>query len=390
MAFRHLWRITLAVGWFVVPLASSRSVGRGDETRSAAPVVARRDEIVRTAGIVPVAAMRVARMAHTASRLRDGRILIAGGLTDADHANSGAEAYDPATARFRSLPPLGTLRHSHTATVLPDGKVLLVGGYAERGRTLAEAELFDPTTNTFMPTGSLGTPRAGHIAVALLDGTVLVAGGVGPNWQFLASAERYDPATGRFMPTGAMTVARESHTAVRLHDGQVLIVGGHQGRHAAIVLYASAERYDAFRGTFRRVGAMAIRRHKHDAVVVPDGRVLISGGTDERDNAGVYRSTEWFNPRTNSFAPGPALARPRYKHNGNSVVLPDGRVLLAGGASQAETFDPRSGVAAVVSGTDELTGQFSAVAPLATGGVLITGGYGHNRGPQAAAWLYRP
>ena len=390
MASRLLWRITLAVGWFVVPLASSRSVGRGYETGSALPVMARRDEIARTAAIVPVAAMHVARMAHTASRLRDGRILIAGGLTGADHAKTGAEAYDPATARFRSLPPLGTLRHSHTATVLPDGKVLLVGGYAEHGRTLAEAELFDPTTNTFAPTGSLGTPRAGHIAVALLDGTVLVAGGVGPNWQFLASAERYDPATGRFAPTGAMTVARESHTAVRLHDGQVLIAGGHQGRQAAIILYASAERYDPVHGTFQRVGAMAIRRHKHDAVVVPDGRVLISGGADERDNAGVYRSTEWFNPRTNSFAPGPALARPRYKHNGSSVVLPDGRVLLAGGASQAETLDPRSGGAAVIPGTDELTGQFSAVAPLATGGVLITGGYGHNRGPQAAAWLYRP
>ena len=390
MALRLVWRITLYVGWFVVPLLSSPPVGHGDETASGAPVIARRDEIARTAVIVPAAAMRVARMAHTASRLRDGRILIAGGLTDADQARAGAEMYDPATARFRSLPPLGTLRHSHTATVLPDGKVLLIGGYAERGRILAEAELFDPATNTFAPTGSLGTPRADHIAVTLLDGTVLVAGGVGPNWQFLASAERYDPATGRFVPTSPMTVARESHTAVRLHDGQVLIAGGHRGRQSAIVLYASAERYDPVRGTFQPVGAMAIRRHKHDAVLVPDGRVLISGGSDERDNAGVYRSTEWFNPRTNSFAPGPALARPRYKHHGSSVVLPDGRVLLAGGASQAETFDPRSGVAAVVSGTDELTGQFSAVAPLATGGVLITGGYGHNRGPQAAAWLYRP
>jgi hypothetical protein len=329
-------------------------------------------------------------MAHTATRLGDGRILVAGGFTDVEQASAGAEAYDPTTARFRPLPPLRTLRHSHTATLLPDGKVLLVGGYAEHGRTLAEAELFDPLTNTFSPTGSLIAPRAGHIAVALRDGTVLIAGGVGPNWQFLASAERYDPVTGRFAPTGTMTVARESHTAVRLADGQVLITGGHQGRQSAITLYASAERYDPVRGTFERVGDMAVRRHKHDAVVVSDGRVLITGGADERDAAGVYLSTEWFDPRTNTFAPGPALARPRYKHNGSAVLLPDGRVLLAGGASQAETIDPRRGDAAVVPGADQLTGQFSAVASLKAGGVLITGGYGHNRGPQASAWLYQP
>lgn len=379
---RRRWlQASVAVVVFTTPRAAPRPAVVAVEM---APPAGRRAEIQ------PTAAMRVPRMAHTATRLRDGRILIAGGFTDLAQDSAGAEVYDPATARFRPLPPLRTLRHSHTATVLPDGKVLLVGGYGDRGRVLSDAELFDPATNTFVPTGSVGAARAGHIAVALRDGTVLVAGGVGPDWQFLASAERYDPATGRFTPTGAMTVARESHTAVRLPDGQVLITGGHQGRREAITLYASAERYDPVRGTFQRVGDMVVRRHKHDAVLVSDGRVWISGGTDERDNAGVYRSTEWYDPRRSAFTLGPPLARPRYKHNGSSVLLPDGRVLLAGGASQAETFDPRSGAVAVVSGADQLPGQFSAVAPLGTGDVLITGGYGSNRGPQASAWLYHP
>jgi hypothetical protein len=317
-------------------------------------------------------------------------VLVAGGFTDDAHAALSAEAYDPVAERFAMLPRLGTPRHSHTATLLPDGKVLLVGGYAAGNVPTSDAELFDPATNTFIHTGSLGAARAGHIAVALRDGSVLIAGGVGPAWQFLASAERYDPATGRFTPTGAMTVARESHTAVLLADGKVLITGGHQGRHAAITLFASTELYDPERGTFRRAGDMTIRRHKHDAVLLPDGRVLISGGADERDNAGVYNSTELYDHTAGTFASGPALARPRYKHNGSSVLLRDGRVLLAGGASQAEVFDPRRSIFDVTTGSDQLTGQFSAVALLRSGGVLITGGYGRNRGPQPSAWLYRP
>ena len=320
------------------------------------------------------AAMRVARMAHTATTLRDGRVLVAGGFTEEAHAALSAETYGPVTERFTLLPALRTLGHSHTATVPRDGRVLLVGGYGAGGRPVSAAEPFDPVTNTLTLTGTLDAARAGDIAVALDDGTVLFAGGVGVEWRFLADAERYDPATGRFASTGSMSVAREGHTAVRLNDGQVLITGGHQGRHAAIALYASAARYDPVQGTFRRVGDMTVRRHKHDAVRLSGGRVLVS---------------KRFNPTTDSFVSGPALVRPRNKHNGSSVLLRDGRVLLAGGAAQAETFDPRRRAFDVVAGADQLMGQFFAVALHGTGGVLITGGYGSARGPQPSVQSFR-
>lgn len=341
-------------------------------------------------GISQTANMRVPRMAHTATTLRDGRILVAGGFTTEAQAAQSAEVFDAVNERFLPLPRMRALRHSHTATLLPTGKVLIVGGYADGGRTRTEAELFDPSTNTFTATGSLATARAGHIAVALRDGTVLIAGGVGDDWRFLSTAERYDPATGRFSATGPMTLERESHTAVLLHDGQVLITGGHRGRRTAMVLYASTELFDPATGTFRRSGEMHVRRHKHDAVVLADGRVLVSGGSDERDNANVYRSTELFNSATGTFSAGPALSRGRYKHNGTSVLLPTGQVLLAGGASQAELFTPREATFEIVAGADHIAGQFSAVAALRTGQVLITGGYGDDRGPQASAWIYRP
>jgi hypothetical protein len=358
-----------------------RKPGRGDAS-------AMNSNRPSNGSLVPAPAMSAARAAHTATALPDSRILIAGGFVEKGAA-TGAEVYQPDAGRFAPLPPMITTRHSHTATVLADGRVLIAGGYGEGTTTLATAEIFDPAANAFTPTGSLLAARAGHVAVLLQNGKVLIAGGVGPAWDFLSSAELYDPATGRFSPTGSMTVARESHTGVRLLDGRALIVGGHRGRRADITLYASAEIYDPASGAFRRVGDMRIRRHKHDAILLPDGQVLITGGSDEGDDRGVYDSSELFDPKTETFTAGPTMKLGRYKHAGSSLVLPSGLVLVAGGAPRAETYDPLSRTFTLVAGDARMAGQFSAVAPLKHGGALITGGYGNGGGPRASAWVYQ-
>jgi hypothetical protein len=339
--------------------------------------------------IEATALMSAARAAHTATALPDGRVLVVGGFVEKGSVR-GAEAYTAGVGRFSALPPMVTTRHSHTATMLPGGKVLIAGGYGEGATTLASAELFDPATNTFASTGSLGSARADHVAVLLEDGAVLIAGGLGPDWAFLSSAELYHPATGRFSPTGGMTVARESHTAVRLQDGRVLVAGGHVGRRAAMRLHPSAETYDPATAAFTRVGDMRIRRHKHDAVRLANGQVLITGGSDERDSDGLYDSSELFDPATGTFTIGSSMRLPRYKHAGSSIVLASGLVLIAGGAPQAETYDPVRRLFAIVPGDVRLAGRFSAVARLGTGGALITGGYGERLGPQSSAWIYRP
>lgn len=334
--------------------------------------------------------MSVARAVHTATALSDGRVLIVGGFTNEANAAQGAEAFDVRTVRFTQLPRMVTLRHSHTATLLPNGRVLIAGGYTAGTLTTTSAELFDPSTNTFTATGSLVASRAGHVAVLLKNGKVLIAGGIGPEWSFLASAEVYDPATGQFTATGAMSESRESHVAVRLDDGRVLIAGGHSGRRADIKLHSSAEVYDVATGTFKRTGDMRVRRHKHDAILLRDGRVLVTGGADERDGAGVYNSTEIFDAKSGTFSVGPAMKLGRYKHNGSATLLKGGGVLLGGGAPQAETFNPVSDTFELVNGDARMAGQFSAVAPLSDGRALITGGYGNGAGPRASAWVYRP
>lgn len=343
----------------------------------------------------PLPPMSARRAAHTASSLPDGRVLVAGGFvamatSSQAHQSNDAEIFLPNEKRFASLPRMVMSRQSHTATLLTNGTVLLAGGYDESGEVTPSAEIFDPKSDTFAPVGSMLHARAGHVAVQLDDGRVLLVGGVGPNWSFLSSAEIYDPATGRFSVTGGMETARESHVAVRLEDGRVLVTGGHRGRRSDIEIFRSSEIYDPLTKRFRPAASMKIPRHKHDAVLLPDGRILVTGGADERDSQGVYDSTELFDPDAEIFTLGPAMQLGHYKHAGTSWVLPNGNVLVSGGAASAELFDVVHGTFRVVDGAAHLSGQFSASALLEAGAVLVSGGYGGGTGPRDEAWLYRP
>ena len=87
---------------------------------------------------------------------------------------------------------------------------------------------------------------------------------------------------------------------------------------------------------------MVVRRHKHDAVLLRDGRVLITGGSDERDGDGAYVSTEFFDPGAGAFIAGPSMVHARYKHQGSARTLPTGDVLVAGGAANAEVYDAKA------------------------------------------------
>lgn len=339
--------------------------------------------------VVATPQMTSKRAGHTATLLADGTVLIAGGFADEEaKALPSAEIFDPETESFSAINPMNGARQSHTATLLPNGKVLLAGGF--NGDYLAGAELYDPATRQFVPTGSMKTARMGHVAVVLNEHQVLLAGGTGVGWAFLESAEIYDVESGTFAATGDMAAARVSHTATLLKNGQVLIAGGHHGRRSAIEIYDSAELYDPLRGEFAPAGKMTVARHKHDATLLADGRVFISGGADERDARGAYGSTEIFDLGADKFTPAGEMHTTRYKHQGTSLLLQNGMVLLVGGANTTEIYDPQNGSFYKAADGVGSTRFFATATLLGNGQVLFAGGYGLKTRTDAQAWILSP
>lgn len=134
----------------------------------------------------------------TTSVLHDGRVLVAGGTnntTGSTGAHKTSEVYDPVTGSWAPAGELAINRIGHTATVLRDGRVLTVGG-GGLNATLVQAEIFDPALNSWSSAGIMTLARAGHSAAIMSDGRVIVAGG----WSDLGSAshvaEIYDPRVG--------------------------------------------------------------------------------------------------------------------------------------------------------------------------------------------------
>jgi len=332
-----------------------------------------------------VATLRSARAAHTATALQSGGILLAGGINEGGSSLASVERFDPRDNSIHEVGSLAAPRAAHTATLLPDGRVLVAGGY--NGEYLNSIEVFDPSTNRFHAAGWLAEPRSGHTATLLPNGRILFAGGVGRGWTFLQSGEVYDPATGRSELVGSMSVPRESHTATLLQDGRVLIVGGHRGRRQDMVVYSSAEIFSLQSRRFESTGTLGTPRHKHDAVKMADGRVLVIGGADRSDRV-YYPTTEFYDPRTGIFERGPFMANARYKIAGTAILLPDENVLVTSGAQTAELLDAANGQFRAVRGDLPAALRFAAAASLRDGDVVIAGGYDDASRTSAGVWRF--
>ena len=329
------------------------------------------------------------RIGHTATLLPDGRVLVLGGAQNFSglFELATAELYDPHTGTWTSTAPMTDVRWGHTATLLPNGMVLVTGGQPDGGggESWASAVLFDPASGTWEPTAPMLVARTGHTATLLSSGQVLVSGGYNGAGA-LSSAELYDPDLRSWTATGDMGFARVGHAATLLADGHVLVEGS--GTPTGVV--ASAELYDPRSGTWSDTGRMAEGRAGPTATLLSDGRVLIVGGTGGGSSfSNALASAEIYNPATGAWSGAASMHTDRKHHT--ATLLPDGTVLVTGGTgsddyhdsiASAEIYDPGRDTWSAIGDMHEFRAGHSATL-LQNGNVLVAGGTAEQYGTAA-------
>jgi N-acetylneuraminic acid mutarotase len=178
-------------------------------------------------------------------------------------------------------------------------------------------------------------------AVTIDDaGTVLVAGGADASGAAVRQAAIYDPAHGTWTAVGDLTTPRRLHALTLLPDGKVLATGGLSGADDGGPGLASAEVYDPAKKSWTATNQpMAEPRWGHSAVLLDNGTVLVAGGTGVRAGLATHalRSAERFDPGTGdpvvtgTWAAAGSLTDARTGHT--ALVLAGGAVLVCGGTA---------------------------------------------------------
>jgi galactose oxidase len=279
------------------------------------------------------------------SALPDGRVVVTGG-----NDSGKTSIYNPATDAWATGPTMTTARGYQASATLSDGRVFTIGGSwsggvgGVGGTPHKAGEVYSPATGwTALPNARVepmltadantnGDYRKDNHAwlFGWSNGTVLQAGpSRAMNWYSTSGSGGTTPAGNRADDRDAM-----NGTAVMYDAGKILTVGGatSYGDVAATanayVLSVNGTSVNA-----RRVGSMANTRAYHNSVVLPDGKVVVVGGQNFpmpfSDNTAVL-SAELWDPATEQFSPMAPAAIPRTYHS-VALLMPDARVFTGGG-----------------------------------------------------------
>lgn len=274
--------------------------------------------------------------------LPDGRLFISGGHDPNTGKKQDAigvvecDIYDPIARTWTRTAPLGQKRWYPTNVGLANGRVLVFGGTASPGVPSPTVDEYDPVSNTMRRLPTSADKSVGQYPRMHLtaDGRVLLGGPSG-------TTSAFDPATNRWSTVASMIYGKRSHGAVALLPGsnQVLAAGGGSPTRTAETLDLSlaAPRW-------RSTGSLSFARMLANTVVLPDGKVLIVGGGAAFKYTGPVKVPELFDPGTQTWAPMAPQQGGRMYH-ATALLLPDGRVLSAGQdsgglARYGEIFSP--------------------------------------------------
>ena len=277
------------------------------------------------------------RVSATATLLTDGRVLIAGGSAvdcgtacgDNGEGLVTAEIYNPATGKFSRTGSMSQRRVSAAAVRLNDGRVLVFGGSSS-------AEIYDPKTGKFTRMATLPAHFGGSIfnhAFLLSDGKVMMFGtdDDGP------AVMSFDPATGKFTHNSLVfapgVAASEDNdgpqTATLLKDGRILLT-----ESGYLEMYDPATGAVTDSGTVSVPGDTAGQFGVPTATLLADGRVLIAGGYDSSASPSTPINLAFLYDLASGLGQSAPMLSARYGQT--ATLLPNGSVLIVGGSKDSQ------------------------------------------------------
>ncbi len=235
----------------------------------------------------------------TATTLTGGDVIVIGGL-EGTAASGEVDDLSIANGTASAIALRTTLAHpryAHTATRLGDDEgapVLITGGVDDTGMPVAAAELYKPLSQDFSSTfnASMVVPRSQHQAMLMPDNSVLVIGGVDATGQNGVDTLELFSLDGGFVSVGTLpaTAGLVGFTATTLPDGRVLLIGGSRAPGATPLSTAFIASLDPIDGSVDVVATdeLSVARMNHQATLLCDGTVLVSGGADGTEIAERY------------------------------------------------------------------------------------------------------
>ncbi|HXJ06002.1 MAG TPA: fibronectin type III domain-containing protein [Candidatus Acidoferrum sp.] len=276
--------------------------------------------------------------------LPDGRPFILGGTlqyTPAFLGLSKTAAYDPASGSFVDLQSMAHGRWYPTGTVLGDGRVIVFSGLTETGSTNTAVEIYKVGSGWSAQFNAPFTPPLYPRMHLLPNGKVFFSGSTTQSWTFDPSNQSWAPG-----PSTIYGNTRTYGTSVLLplmpakgYAPKVMIMGGDSPSTS------TTELIDLSVSNPKWVSgpSMVQPRIEMNATILPDGRILTSGGSQiDEDGTTASLKAELYDPKvgtTGGFVSAGSNFYPRLYHS-NSLLLPDATVLLAGSNPHQGTYDP--------------------------------------------------
>jgi galactose oxidase len=271
--------------------------------------------------------------------LPDGRLLVTGGHIFDSQGLNCSTFYDPFTDVWTAGPTMNNGRWYPTAVTLPDGRAFVCSGSFPTGPL--QPPLNANTLNNIPQvlengawrdlTNFIGLPLFPRFHVAP-NGSVFMSGSLATTY-FL---ENFPPGSlGTWVPVGTRTVQNADYAPSVMYDvGKVVFIGGGSTTNVVETIDLNAPK-----PAWAVAAPMKFRRRQHNATLLPDGTVLVTGGSQGAEFDGLnpgepIHTPELWDPSKGTWSPMSPEAVDRCYHS-TAVLLPDGRVFSGGGGEYA-------------------------------------------------------